>query len=138
VAQLTLLEMQVLTALAEAGRPIAVGELAGLTEASLRQTGQATDRLHSLGLAERAGGSRGWERAFSIARGGRRLLGSLDAGRQAAVEGFIARLGTVERLRSRLPLTSWGVTSTDCPKECSPPESANRLRSLDRAWPKTG
>jgi hypothetical protein len=99
VAQLTLLEMQVLSALAEAGRPVAVGELAGLTEASLRQTGQATDRLRSLGLAERAGGGRGWEPAFWVARGGRRLLGSLDAGRQAAVEGFIARLGNVERLR---------------------------------------
>jgi DNA-binding MarR family transcriptional regulator len=99
VAQLTLLEMRILRTLAEAGQPLRLVELAHSTEASAGQTGQATDRLRALGLAERAGGGRGRERAFLIARRGRRLLAALDAGRQAALEGFIARLGKAERLR---------------------------------------
>jgi DNA-binding MarR family transcriptional regulator len=99
VAQLTLLEMRILTSLAEAGRPMRLSEIADLTEASVGQTGQATDRLRVLGLAERAGGGRGWERAFVIALRGRRLRNSLEAGRQAAIEGFIAGLGRAERLR---------------------------------------
>jgi DNA-binding MarR family transcriptional regulator len=99
VARLTLLEMRLLTALAEAGQPMSLVELADLTETGVGQTAQATDRLRALGLAERAGGGRGWERAFLIALRGRRLLDSLEAGRQAAVERFIAGLDKAERLR---------------------------------------
>jgi DNA-binding MarR family transcriptional regulator len=99
VAQLTLLEMRILTSLAEAGKPLRLTDLAGLTEASVGQAGQATDRLRTLRLAERVGGGRGEERAFGIALRGRRLLSALGAGRQRAVEGFIARLGKAERLR---------------------------------------
>jgi DNA-binding MarR family transcriptional regulator len=99
VAQLTLLEMRILMALGEARRSLRIAEVAELAETSAGQSGQAADRLRGLGLAERAGGGRGEERAFAITRRGRRLLSSLDAGRQAAVEGFIARLGRSERLR---------------------------------------
>jgi DNA-binding MarR family transcriptional regulator len=99
VARLTLLEMRLLTALAEAGQPMSLVELADLTETGVGQTAQATDRLRALGLAERAGGGRGWERAFLIALRGRRLLDSLEAGRRAAVERFIAGLDKAERLR---------------------------------------
>jgi hypothetical protein len=99
VARLTLLEIRILRTLADAGRAVSLGELADLSEASSGQTGTAMDRLRTFYLAERAGGGRGWERAFVIARRGRRLLASMEAGRQAAVEGFIARLGNAERLR---------------------------------------
>lgn len=99
VAQLTLLEMRILMVLGEGGRALAIHQVAQLMEASAGQTGQAADRLRGLGLAERAGGGRGEERAFAITRRGRRLLRSLDAGRQAAVERFISRLGRSERLR---------------------------------------
>jgi DNA-binding MarR family transcriptional regulator len=98
-AQLTLLEMRVLMALGEAGGALRISEVAGLTETSAGQSGQAADHLRGLGLAERAGGGRGEERAFAITRRGRRLLRSLEAGHQAAVERFIARLGHSERLR---------------------------------------
>jgi DNA-binding MarR family transcriptional regulator len=99
VAQLTLLEMRILMALGEAGRALRIAEVAELAETSAGQSGLAADRLRGLGLAERAGGGRGEERAFAITSRGRRLLSSLDAGRQAAVEGFIAGLGRPERLR---------------------------------------
>jgi DNA-binding MarR family transcriptional regulator len=98
-AQLTLLEMRILMALAEAGRALRIEEIACAAETSAGQSGQAADRLRGLGLAERAGGGRGEERAFAITLRGRRLLRSLEAGRQAAVERFIARLGRSERLR---------------------------------------
>src|SRR5262245_41211725 len=64
VARLTLLELRLLTALAETGEPMSVIELSDLTEAGVGETGQATHRLRVLGLTERAGGGRGWERAF--------------------------------------------------------------------------
>jgi DNA-binding MarR family transcriptional regulator len=99
VAQLTLLEMRILTSLAEAGRPIQLGELADLGEASIGQTGHVMDRLRRRGLAERAGGDRGRDRAFVIARAGRRLLGSLETARRRAVEAYITRLSKAERLR---------------------------------------
>lgn len=99
VAQLTLVEMRILTTLAEAGQPMRVGDLARLSSASSGQTGQAIDRLRSRALAERAGGGRGSERAFMIARRGRRLLATVQAYRQRAVERYIARLGNQERLR---------------------------------------
>jgi len=99
VARLTLLELRLLTTLAEAGGPLSVIELADLTQAGVGETSQATDRLRALGLTDRAGGGRGSERAFLIALRGRRLLNSMDAGRQAAVERFIAGLGRSERLR---------------------------------------
>jgi DNA-binding MarR family transcriptional regulator len=99
VAQLTLLEMRVLMALGEAGQALLIREVAEGTETSAGQSGQAADRLRGLGLAERAGGGRGEERAFAITRRGRHLLRSLEAGRQAAVERFISRLGPSERLR---------------------------------------
>src|SRR4029450_10218241 len=57
-AQLTLLEMRILTSLAEAGRPIRLSELADLGGAGIGQTGQAMDRLRSRGLAKRADGDR--------------------------------------------------------------------------------
>jgi DNA-binding MarR family transcriptional regulator len=98
-AQLTLLEMRILLAIGEAGRALWIGEIASVSETSAGQSSQAADRLRGLGLAERAGGGRGEERAFAITLRGQRLLRSLEAGRQAAVEGFIARLGRAERLR---------------------------------------
>jgi DNA-binding MarR family transcriptional regulator len=98
-AQLTLLEIRILATLAETGRPIRLGELADLGEASAGQTGQVMDRLRRRGLAERAGGDRGQDRAFVIARAGRRLLGSLEAARRRAVESYITRLSKAERLR---------------------------------------
>jgi DNA-binding MarR family transcriptional regulator len=99
VAQLTLLEMRVLLGLGEAGHALRIDEMSALTQTSAGQTGQAVDRLRGLGFAERAGGGRGEDRAFAIARRGRRLLHSLEAGRQAAVERFISHLGRSERLR---------------------------------------
>jgi DNA-binding MarR family transcriptional regulator len=99
VAQLTLLELRILMALGDAGKPLPIGEIASISETSLGQSGQAADRLRALGFAERGGGGRGDERAFTITLCGRRVLRSLAAGRQAAVEGFIARLGRSERLR---------------------------------------
>src|SRR5262245_39414063 len=90
VARLTLLELRLLNALGEAREPMSVTELADLTEAGMGETGHATDRLRALGLTERAGGGRGSERAFLVGLRGRRLLNSLEAGRQAAVERFIA------------------------------------------------
>jgi DNA-binding MarR family transcriptional regulator len=99
VAQLTLLEMRVLMALGEARHSLRIDELAGLIETSAGQSGQAADRLRGLGLAERAGGGRGEKRAFAISSRGRRLLRSLEAGRQSAVERFISQLGRSERLR---------------------------------------
>jgi DNA-binding MarR family transcriptional regulator len=99
VAQLTLLEMRILTSLAEAGGPTSLSDLARRSEAATGQTGQATARLRGLKLAERAGGGRGSEREFVIASRGRRLLSYLQASRQRAVEGFIARLDETERLR---------------------------------------
>jgi DNA-binding MarR family transcriptional regulator len=99
VAQLTLLEMRILLLLADAGRAVEIGELAAISETSAGQMGQAADHLRGLGLAERLGGGRGAERAFAITARGRRLLRSLEAGRQAAVERFIAGLGHSERLR---------------------------------------
>jgi DNA-binding MarR family transcriptional regulator len=99
VAQLTLLEMRILLLLADAGRALEIGELAAISETSAGQMGQAADHLRGLGLAERLGGGRGAERAFAITARGRRLLRSLEAGRQAAVERFIAGLGHSERLR---------------------------------------
>jgi hypothetical protein len=98
VAQLTLLEMQVLTALAEAGRPVAVGELAGLTEASLRQTGK--QRIDFAAWVWRSGPA-----AAGAGSGRSRSRGVADvsgiAGRRSASggRGLIARLGNVERLR---------------------------------------
>jgi DNA-binding MarR family transcriptional regulator len=99
VAQLTLLEMRILSSLAEAREPVRLGELAGLTGVSVGQTGQATARLRTLRLVERVGGGRGKERAVAIALRGRRLLSSIAAGRQKALESFIAGLGKAERLR---------------------------------------
>jgi DNA-binding MarR family transcriptional regulator len=99
VAQLTLVEIRILRALAETGQPASISDLARITKARAGQTGQATARLRGLRLADRAGGGRGAERAFAIAPRGRRLLGYLDSVRQQAVEGFIARLGETERLR---------------------------------------
>jgi DNA-binding MarR family transcriptional regulator len=99
VAQLTLLEMRILTSLAELGKPVRLSELADLTEVSVGQTGQATDRLRTLRLVQRLGGGRGPERSFAIVPRGRRLLASLEARRQRGVEGFIAELGRAERLR---------------------------------------
>jgi DNA-binding MarR family transcriptional regulator len=98
-AQLTLLEMRILMALGEARVALRIRDLAGVTETSTGQSGQAADHLRGLGLAERAGGGRGEERAFALTRRGRRLLRSLEAGHQAAVEGFIARLSRSDRLR---------------------------------------
>ena len=99
VAQLTLLEMRLLMALGEAGQSLRIDEAAALTETSAGQSGHAADHLRGLGLAERAGGGRGERRAFAISSRGRRLLRSLEAGRQSAVERFIAQLGRPERLR---------------------------------------
>ena len=99
VAQLTLLEMRILLVLGEAGRALQIGEFAQASEISAGQSGQAADRLRGLGLAECVGGGRGEERAFAITARGRRLLRSLEAGRQAAVERFIAGLDRSERLR---------------------------------------
>jgi DNA-binding MarR family transcriptional regulator len=99
VAQLTLLEMRILLVLGEAGRALPIGELAAISETSAGQSGQAADKLRGLGLAERGGGGRGDERAFAITIRGRRLLRSLEAGRQAAVERLISGLGRSERLR---------------------------------------
>lgn len=98
-AQLTLIEMRILLALGEAGEAREVGEIAGLTETSTGQSSQAANHLRGLGLVERVGGGRGEERAYAITRRGRRMLRSLEASRQRAVEGFIARLGRSERLR---------------------------------------
>jgi DNA-binding MarR family transcriptional regulator len=98
-SQLTLLEMRILIALGEAGEALRIRDIASLTAASAGETGQAAERLRVIGLSERAGGGRGEERAFAITGRGRRLLGSLDSSRQAAVERFIARLGRRERLR---------------------------------------
>lgn len=98
-AQLTLLEMRILLALGDAGEARRVGEIAGLTATSTGQSGQAANRLRGLSLVERVGGGRGEERAFALTRRGRRMLRSLEASRQRAVEGFIARLGRSERLR---------------------------------------
>jgi DNA-binding MarR family transcriptional regulator len=99
IAQLTLLEMRILTSLAEAGGPTSLSELARRNEAGTGQTGQATAHLRGLRLAERAGGGRGSDREFVIASRGRRLLSYLQSSRQRAVEGFIARLDETERLR---------------------------------------
>jgi hypothetical protein len=57
------------------------------------------DRVRSRGLAERAGGDRGRDRAFVIVRAGRRVLGSLEAAHRRAVESYITRLSKAERLR---------------------------------------
>jgi DNA-binding MarR family transcriptional regulator len=99
VAQLTLLEMRILMVLGESGGALTVHAVAAMTETSTGRSGQATDRLRGLGLAERAGGGRGTERAFAISARGRRLLRALEASRESAVERFIARLGRSERLR---------------------------------------
>lgn len=99
IARLTLLEMRILTSLAEAGRPTSLRELARRNEAGPGQTGQATAHLRGLRLAERAGGGRGSAREFVIASRGRRLLSCLKSARERALEGFIAGLGETERLR---------------------------------------
>jgi DNA-binding MarR family transcriptional regulator len=99
VAQLTLLEMRILMALGEDGGALSINDVAELTETSVGQSGQAADRLRALGLTERAGGGRGDRRAFAISTRGRRLLQSIEASRQSAVERFIGRLGKSERLR---------------------------------------
>jgi DNA-binding MarR family transcriptional regulator len=91
--------MRVLVALAESGRAMQIGELAEMTEISLGQSGQTCESLRGRGLTERAGGGRGPERAVTISNRGRRLLASLEASRQAAVEGFVSRLTRSERLR---------------------------------------
>src|SRR5262245_13520630 len=99
VARLTLLELRLLTALAEAGDPMSIIQLSDLTEAGVGEPGQAPHPPRELGRAERAGGGRGWERAFLVAHRGQRLLNSMEGGRQAAIERFIAGLGRSERLR---------------------------------------
>jgi DNA-binding MarR family transcriptional regulator len=99
VAQLTFLEMRILVTLGECGRAIEIHELAQLSHTSLGQSGQACDALRGRGLADRAGGGRGPERALVITAGGRRLLASLEATRRAAVESLISGLGRSERLR---------------------------------------
>ena len=99
IAQLTFLELRILVALGEAGESLAIGELADLTSASVGQSGQACQGLRGRGLIERADGGRGPERSVRISSQGRRLLGSLRAHRQAAVESFISRLNPSERLR---------------------------------------
>jgi DNA-binding MarR family transcriptional regulator len=76
-----------------------LSELAQRSETSIGQSGQATEKLRSRGLAERRGGGRGPERAFSTTSRGRRLLRSLKAGRQSAVEGMISTLAPKQRLR---------------------------------------
>ena len=99
VAQLSLLEMRLLIALGELGAAASLAEIAQLTQTSVGQSGQASERLRSRGLAARAGGGRGAERAFVITLRGRRLLHSLEEKRQAALEGLISRLTSPERLR---------------------------------------
>jgi DNA-binding MarR family transcriptional regulator len=99
VAQLTLLELRILMAVGDVDRALPIDEIAAISETSIGQSGQAANRLRSLGLTERAGGGRGEERAFAITLRGRHLLRSIAAGRQAAVESFIARLNRTERLR---------------------------------------
>jgi DNA-binding MarR family transcriptional regulator len=99
IAQLTLLEMRVLVALGEAGRALEIRELAGLTGASVGETGQACHSLRAREFVERAGGGRGPERALRIATQGRRILASLRANREAAVEGFVEGLSGPDRLR---------------------------------------
>jgi DNA-binding MarR family transcriptional regulator len=99
VAQLTLLELRTLMVLGGARRPMTIREIALEGETSIAQSGQATGRLRSRGLAERRGGGRGDDRAFSLTRRGGQLLGSLEAGRQSAVEMLISSLTPSDRLR---------------------------------------
>jgi hypothetical protein len=99
IAQLTLLEMRILTSLDEAGGPTSLSELARRSDAGAGETGHAAAHLRGLKLAEPAGGGRGSDREFVIASRGRRLLSYLHTARQRAVEGFIARLDETERLR---------------------------------------
>jgi len=99
IAQLTMLEMRTLLVLGEAGRAMEIRELAGRSDSSLGESGQACNGLRSRGLVERAGGGRGSERALRISSRGRRLLASLEAARRAAVERFLGSLSGPERLR---------------------------------------
>jgi len=64
VAQLSLLEMRLLIALGELGAAASLAEIAHLTETSVGQSGQASERLRSRGLAARAGGGRAWLKIF--------------------------------------------------------------------------
>jgi DNA-binding MarR family transcriptional regulator len=98
-AELTLLDLRLLRTLRESRVPLRVDELARMLQASEGQAHQSVDRLRALGLAERAGGGRGTERAYAVARRGRRWLSSFERGRQRAVERFIDRLDPTERLR---------------------------------------
>jgi DNA-binding MarR family transcriptional regulator len=99
VAQLTLLELRVLMVLGGARRPRTIREVALEEETSMAQTGHATERLRARRLAERRGGGRGEDRAFSLTRRGAQLLRSLETGRQGAVEALISSLAPSERLR---------------------------------------
>lgn len=99
VAQLTLLELRILMVLDGAREPRTIREVALEVETSAAQSGHATERLRARGLAERRGGGRGQDRAFSLTRHGAQLLRSLEAGRQGAVETLISSLAPSERLR---------------------------------------
>lgn len=99
VAQLTLLELRVLIVLGGAPRPTTIREIALEGETSVAQSGHATGRLRARGLAERRGGGRGDDRAFSLTGKGVQLLRSLDAGRQSGVEMLISSLAPSDRLR---------------------------------------
>src|SRR3954447_6263610 len=88
IAELTLLELRVLVAVGESGQAMEIRELAELGETSVGQSSQACHGLRSRGLIDRAGGGRGPERTVAISSRGRRLLSSLAASRQVAVEGF--------------------------------------------------
>jgi len=98
VAQLTLLELRILMALGAAGES-ALSELSRSSATSLGQCEEASQRLRRRGLAERAAGEAGEERAFAITALGRRLISSLEKDRFAALESLISRLGRPERLR---------------------------------------
>jgi DNA-binding MarR family transcriptional regulator len=99
IAQLSLLEMRMLMALADRGTPLSLAQLAGLAALSVGRSGQAAARLTGLRLTERVGGGRGPERTIALTRRGRRHLGRFDTARETAIEAFIASLGESERLR---------------------------------------
>jgi hypothetical protein len=99
VAQLTLAEMRILAALAEAGRALSIDELAALSDSSAGEAGQAATHLRHRRLAERVGGGRGQERSFAITLRGRQVLRSVADARSKAVEAFIAQLNDAQRLR---------------------------------------
>lgn len=99
VAPLSVLELSLLMAIAEASAPATVRELAEQSGMSLTQCEDVKEELKKKRLTERISDARGTDRGLSLTPRGRQLLQTLEADRQGALEDLIAQLAPADRLR---------------------------------------